>query len=95
MDIETKEMLQLILSKVTLLEQDVSGLKQDVSSLKQGQERLEQGQRDIKQHITNNNVAIDDIVTGIMERADTRVNSIEKVTKENLYDIALLKVKSK
>lgn len=81
MDNETKAMFEKILT-------ELKEIKADVSDLKAGQES-------IKQHITANNVAIGEIITQALESNDSKGSKIEKVTKDNLYEIALLKQQAK
>lgn len=81
MDNETKVMLETILTKL-----DKMDSRLDV---------LEQGQQDIKDFIVRNNVAIGEIITQALESNDSKVSKIEKVTKDNLYEIALLKQQAK
>ncbi|MEG0395774.1 MAG: hypothetical protein RR576_03370 [Oscillospiraceae bacterium] len=52
MDNETKEMLQLILNKVTTLETDMSTVKQDVSGLKQDLSTVKQDVSGLKQDVS-------------------------------------------
>ncbi|MEG1447874.1 MAG: hypothetical protein RSC41_00940, partial [Oscillospiraceae bacterium] len=84
--------------KVSNIEQGQQELRQDVKELQQGQQELKEEVKiikddivSVKQHITDNNIAIAEIITNALEDTHEKVETIEEITKDNLYDITVLK----
>ena len=82
------------------LQEGQAKLEKSVAKLEQGQEKLaadvrslQQGQEDIKRHITDNNVAIGEMFTQVLESTNEEIKTVKAVTANNLYKFEVLKLK--
>ncbi|RKD22418.1 hypothetical protein [Caminicella sporogenes] len=87
----SNEILQQLLNEVKNINKKLNSMDAEIKTINQRLENLEQGQNRIEQKL---NVTHDQVfrntegINSIKEELDT----IEAVTKENLYDIAKLKL---
>ncbi|WP_053956050.1 hypothetical protein [Inediibacterium massiliense] len=79
-----EKMLQQILN-------ELKSIKTDVNDLKVGQERIEK-KLDVVHDQTANLTEFRTEINIKLDNIDNKINAVEAVTKENLYDIAKLKL---
>ncbi|MEG2659430.1 MAG: hypothetical protein RR978_01795 [Oscillospiraceae bacterium] len=78
MDNETKEMLQLILNKVTTLETDMSAVKQEVSGLTQDMSTVKQDVSGLKQDMSTVKQEVSDVKHLATKTAIVQENEVAK-----------------
>lgn len=95
---ENQKILNQILTEVKGLKGEVTGINQKIDKLEVGQGVLKTNQANIEKKldlIVEQTVELKEFKTETNSKLDTvieKISSIEAVTKENLYDIAKLKL---